>query len=122
MHILSRSPSEAYRRVELDARIAASARQDLTRICLEEAVAALGIALHSLERDPARVPGEPLARAHSILAWLASSVAADHPLRDHLRQFYGAQVALLARCMARPSRGELEQARTDLTDLLEAAA
>jgi len=121
MLLLSRDPADAYRRIELDARIAASARGDLTRICLEEAVAALGQALFALERDPARAPREPLVRAHGILSWLANGVASDNPLRDQLRQFYGALVALVSRNMVAPSREELAEASGDLSDLLDAA-
>ena len=38
MRLLSDNPAAAYRRVDLDARIEASASDELTRICLEEAV------------------------------------------------------------------------------------
>ena len=45
MHMLSQTPTAAYRRVALDARIEGAAGAALARICLEEAVAALGQAL-----------------------------------------------------------------------------
>ncbi len=122
MHLLSNNPADAYRRVELDARIAASASRDLTRICLEEAVAALGQALLALDRNSGRAPGEPLTRAHGIVTWLASGVAPDNPLHDQLRQFYGALAALITRNMARPSSSDLQQARSDLSDILAAAS
>ncbi|MGB3805587.1 MAG: hypothetical protein WA936_00140 [Erythrobacter sp.] len=122
MQHLSSNPAEAYRRVDLDARIAASGGADLTRICLEEAASALGHALHALSRDPKRAPRERLVRAHGILTWLAANVAPDNPLRDQLRQLYGAIAGLVSRNMIEPSPDELAQAHGDLIDLLAAAS
>lgn len=121
MHMLSRNPAAAYRRVELDARIEGAGAADLTRICLEEAVAALAQALAALERNPARVPHEPLGRAQAIAVWLASSVDPAHPLRASLVQFYGGQARALMRCITRPDAGLIAQVRGDFQDLLKAA-
>ncbi len=98
MQMLSRNPAAAYRRVALDARIEASGSGDLTRICLEEAMGELGRALISLERfeqDHREVCAMScagrvaLARAQTILLWLAKSVAPEHPLSASLKAFYG---------------------------------
>ena len=121
MYMCAHNPAAAYRRVELDARIEGAAGADLTRICLEEAVAALGQALAALERDPARVPHGALARAQAIAVWLASSVDPASPLRTSLVQFYGGQAAALARCAATPDARVIAQVRGDLLDLLAAA-
>lgn len=121
MHNLSQGPANAYRRVELDARIEAAPAEDLTRICLEEAVSALGQALIAIDAAPTDVPREALSRAQSITVWLSRSVASDHPLREALLSFYGGIAATIARNMGRARYGELKQAQTDLNDLLEAA-
>lgn len=121
MHMLSHKPAAAYRRVELDARVEGARAGELTRICVEEAVAALGQALAALERDPARVPHEPLTRAQTIAVWLASSVDPGHPLRASLVQFYGGQAVALQRCVAQPDANVIAQVRGDFVDLLEAA-
>ena len=121
MHNLSNNAHDAYRRVELDARIEASAGADLTRICLEEALAAVGQALLALAREPGRAPGPPLSRTHAILLWLTRSIAPDNPMRDQLRQFYGGLAATVVRSMRAPSPGDLAQVQEDLTDLLAAA-
>lgn len=118
---LSESAQDAYRRVELDARIEASDSGDLTRICLEEAIAALGQALLALEREPGRAPGPPLSRAHSILLWLTRGIAPDNPMREQLRLFYGGLAATIVSNLRTPSATELAQVRTDLADLLAAA-
>ena len=120
MQMLSQKPAAAYRRVDLDARIEASASGDLTRICLEEVVAALGQALVALERAPDRAPRDPLARAHGIALWLAQSVAPENPLREQLVQFYGGLSALIRRNMAQPRMSDITRARDDFEDVLDA--
>ena len=85
MHMLSRNPAAAYRRVALEARIEASGSADLTRICLEEAQAALGQALIALDRS-LTPPREPLTRAQTIMLWLAQSVAPWLTTRDDMAE------------------------------------
>jgi flagellin-specific chaperone FliS len=121
MQSLADNPAAAYRRVELDARIEAARAADLARICLEEAVAALGQALASLEREPRRVPHEQLTRAQTIAVWLARSVDPGHPLRTSLVQFYGGQASAIQRCLVSPQPALIGQVRSDFADLLEAA-
>ena len=120
MQRLSEKAASAYRRIDLDARIEASSGEDLTLICLEEAVAALGQALHALERSPDQVPHDALARAHGIAMWLARSVAPENPMRTAMVQFYGGLAATITQNRTTPSVRELAQARTDYADLLEA--
>jgi flagellin-specific chaperone FliS len=122
MQMLSRNPAAAYRRVELDARIEASDAADLTRICLEEAIAALGQALLALEREAETVPRAALTRAQTITLWLARSVAPGHPLRDSLVTFYGGLASQIAGNLLRARAEEIARVRGDLMDLLSAAA
>jgi hypothetical protein len=120
MQMLNRNPAAAYRRVALDARIEASGRADLTRICLEEAEAALGRALIATGRDqtPAR---EPLERAQTILLWLAQTVAPDHPLGTSLKAFYGGLAAQIAGQIHRADAAVLAGIRGDIRDILQVA-
>ncbi|MEO0698915.1 MAG: hypothetical protein AAFY81_04260 [Pseudomonadota bacterium] len=120
MQQLMASPAAAYRRVDLEARIEASASQDLTRICLEEATAALGQALIALERAPARVPRDGLARAHGIAVYLARSVAPENPMRRTLVQFYAGLADAIGRNLREARFAEIAQARDDFRDVLSA--
>ena len=121
MLMLARNPAAAYRRVELDARIEASSAADLTRICLEEAVGALGLALLTLERTPGATVREPLVRAQSITLWLARSIMPDHPLRDSLHIFYGNIAQQISLNLVQARADEIARMRTDLLDILIAA-
>ncbi|KPF63604.1 hypothetical protein [Porphyrobacter sp. AAP60] len=120
MLMLARNPAAAYRRVELDARIEASGSGDLTRICLEEAAGALGTALAALDRG-LPVPSHPLARAQSILLWLAQSVAPAHPLSASLKAFYGGLAGRAGASILQPDAQALSEIQSDIRDLLAAA-
>lgn len=120
MHMLSRNPAAAYRRVALEARIEASGSGDLTRICLEEALAALGQSLIALDRLQTP-PREPLTRAQTIMLWLAKSVAPEHPLHASLKAFYGGLAGQIGANILQADAGELVRIQSDIRDLLVAA-
>jgi len=120
MQMFSQNPAAAYRRVALEARIEASGRADLTRICLEEAQAALGQARHALDRGLA-APREPLTRAQTILLWLAQSVAPDHPLGASLKAFYGGLAGQIAGNIQQADAARLAGIQNDIKDILAAA-
>jgi hypothetical protein len=130
MQMLSRNPAAAYRRVALDARIEASGSGDLTRICLEEAMGELGRALISLERfeqDHREVCAMScagrvaLARAQTILLWLAKSVAPEHPLSASLKAFYGGLAGQVGEQILQADARAIAGIRQDISDLLDAA-
>lgn len=120
MQMLARNPAAAYRRVALDARIEASGSADLTRICLEEAIAALGQALTLLDRSQV-VPREPLTRAHTIMVWLAHSVAPSHPLFASLKAFYGGLANQIGATLQQADARAVAAIQSDIRDILEAA-
>ena len=122
MQPLMRSPAAVYRKVDLDARIEASRADDLTRICLDEAVTALGQALIALERAPETPPRATLSRAQSIAVYLARSVAPENPMRKALVQFYGGLADTIGRNMSEPNAAEITQVREDFQDLLNAVS
>lgn len=120
MQMLGQNPAAAYRRVTLDARIEASGSADLTRICLDEAQAALGQALIVLDRG-LTPPREPLMRAQTIMVWLAQSVAPGHPLGASLKAFYGGLASQIGANLLQADAGSIEQIKNDIKDILDAA-
>lgn len=121
MNMHSPDPAKAYRKVDLDARIEASSGGDLTAICLEEAVLALGQALLALERNPVAPPTEPLSRAHGIALYMGRTVDPDSALFEPMTQFFGGLAASIGANMRSPSAREIAQIKDDFADLLEAA-
>lgn len=120
MQMLSRNPAAAYRRVALEARIEAAGRADLTRLCLEEAVSALGQARTALDRGLA-MPREPLTRAQTIMVWLAQSVAPDHPLGASLKAFYGGLASQIGDNCRQADARSIGAIQRDISDVLAAA-
>ena len=120
MQMLSQNPAAAYRRVALEARIEASGSADLTRICLEEAQAALGQALIALDRS-LTPPREPLTRAQTIMLWLAQSVAPGHPLGSSLKAFYGGLAGQIGANLLQADAAFLARIQSDIRDILQAA-
>mgnify|MGYP003295848840 CR=1 FL=1 len=120
MQMLNRNPAAAYRRVALEARIEASGSADLTRICLEEALAALGQFLIGFARSQTPSRG-PLDRAQTIMLWLAQSVSPDHPLGVSLKAFYGGLAGQIGANILQADAGDLRRIQSDIRDLLEAA-
>lgn len=120
MQMLACNPAAAYRRVELDARIEASSAADLTRICLEEAAAALMQVLTAFERGLS-APREPLVRAQTIMLWLAGSVAEGHPLQASLKAFYGGLASQIGANILQADGSRIAAIQSDISDLLEAA-
>jgi hypothetical protein len=121
MQMHARNPAATYRRIELDARIEASGRADLTRICLEESLTGLGQVVAGFDRGLSP-PVEPLARAQSIMVWLAQSVAKGHPLEASLKQFYGGLARQIGASILQPDAASLRRVMSDIKDLMEAAA
>lgn len=121
MHMLAQTPAAAYRRVALEARIEASGGADLTRICLEEAWAALGQAHGAIMRGSLPVR-EPLVRAQTIILWLAKSVAPGNPLGASLKAFYGGLATQIGAQILQPQAQAVAEIRKDISDILEATA
>ena len=120
MQMLARNPATTYRRVELDARIEASAGADLTRICLDESLTGLGQVLAALERG-LPPPRDPLVRAQSIMVWLATSVAKGHPLEASLKAFYGGLAQQIGANIQQADAASLRNIIIDISDLRTAA-
>ena len=82
------SPREAYRRVELDARVTGSGSGQLVGLCFEQLTEALGRALFAHEHGNNRLKSQSLTRALSALTALQLGVGGDDGVAQALRHFY----------------------------------
>jgi flagellin-specific chaperone FliS len=84
-------PREAYRRSEIDARVEGGGNPaDLVRLCFEQAIGALGLAVIAHERKDAAARSKALTRALSAVTALDMGVDRSAPLADALLHLYGA--------------------------------
>lgn len=108
-------PATAYRRVALDARVEGSDGAELTRLCLEQALAEIARARGATDLSRRT---DALTRGAAALLALQEGVAPANPLRRALVQFYGGVRASLLGAIRAPGNAELAQAERDLAEVL----
>lgn len=85
---LQRSPQEAYRRVDFDARVAGADPRQLVALCYEQLVAALGSALFAAGQGDNALKSRSLTRALTALTALQMGIDPAQPLAPALGQLY----------------------------------
>lgn len=90
MMILARTPQEAYRRIDFDARVSASTPSDLVHLCIEHLVGAVGTALHAADRADNELKSRSITRALSSVTALQLGVTGEEGVSAALRQMYDA--------------------------------
>ncbi|WP_374526884.1 flagellar export chaperone FliS [Novosphingobium sp.] len=83
-----RTPQEAYRRIDFDARVAGADPRQLVALCFEQLTTALGSALFAAANGDKRLKSASLARALSALTALQLGVSDDQPIGPALMQLY----------------------------------
>ena len=90
MTLALRSPNEAYRRVEFDARVSGSDPRHLTELCYEQLIGSLGSAVFGQERGDNAAKSQALTRALSAVTALQLGVSGEGATPDALRHMYEA--------------------------------
>lgn len=114
-------PREAYRRSEIDARVEGGADPaDLVRLCYEQAISGLGLAIIAHERKDPTARSKALTRALSALTALDMGVDRSAPLADALLQLYGAARKAILDSVVSFDGEMLGQVRQDFIDIAKA--
>jgi len=114
-------PREAYRRSEIDARVEGGADPaDLVRLCLEQAIGGLGLAIIAHERRDPAARSKALTRALSAVTALDMGVERSAPLAQALLQFYGAARKAILDSVVTFDTGRLATLRQDFVDIAKA--
>lgn len=117
-----RNPTEAYRRIDLDARVAGGDQATLVMVCYETLTFSLSAALNAHQRGDNSAKSASLTRAMSALTALQMGIRQDHPLSAPLHQLIGAaRDAVLASVLAFDT-GMLERVRDDFHEIAQAMA
>jgi flagellar protein FliS len=88
--LASRSPNEAYRRVDFDARVEGSDPRHLVGLCYEQLVSSLGSAIFAQERRDNGLKSQALTRALSAITALQLGVVGVDKTAEALRHLYEA--------------------------------
>lgn len=86
--LLRRNPSEAYRRVDFDARVNGADARQLVDLCLEQLVGSLGSAVFAQKRDDNCAKSAALTRAVAALTALLMGVDTNAPTGPAFVQLY----------------------------------
>lgn len=114
------TPSQLYTRVDLDARIEGSSGAELTGICFDALIGALGRAAHAAGRGDRRDSVSCLARAATVLGSLQRSVDEQAEMGGVLIDFYGSISARLRELMKQPVETEIAALRVDVSEVAAA--
>lgn len=90
MMLQMRSPHEAYRRVDFDARVAGANPGQLVSLCYEQLIGALGSAVFAHDRGDNLLKSQSLTRALSAITALQLGVSGESSVAQALRQLYEA--------------------------------
>jgi flagellin-specific chaperone FliS len=85
-----RSPHEAYRRVDFDARVAGADPAQLVTLCYEQLISGIGTAIHAHANGDNALKSRSLTRALSAVTALQLGVSGEAPVAAALRRFYEA--------------------------------
>jgi flagellar protein FliS len=85
-----RSPNEAYRRVDFDARVEGADPRHLVGLCYEQLVSSLGSAIFAQERGDNSLKSQALTRALAAITALQLGVSGEDATAKALRHLYEA--------------------------------
>lgn len=88
--LAARTPQEAYRRVDFDARVSASNPADLVHLCIEHLIGAVGTALHAVEHGDNELKSRSITRALTSVTALQLGVSGEEGVSAALRHMYEA--------------------------------
>ena len=83
-----RSPHEAYRRVDFDARVSGASPAELVHLCYEHLVGALGTAVHAHGIGDNSLKSRSMTRALSAVTALQLGVSGESDVASALKHLY----------------------------------
>ena len=115
--LLNRDPSEAYRRVDFDARVQGADSRQLVDLCMEQVAGSLSRAIHAATRGDNGAKSAALTRAVSALTALQLGVDPDAPMADALLQLYLSARTTVLDCVLDFQPARLEHIRADFIEI-----
>jgi len=115
-----RSPHEAYRRVDFDARVSGAAPAELVHLCYEHLVGALGTALFAADKGDNALKSRSLTRALTAVTALQLGVTGETGVASALRQVYEAARRTILDSAIRFDSIRIEALRRDFIEIGEA--
>ncbi len=119
MHAI-RSPNDAYRKVDFDARVAGADPRQLVLLCYEQLGTALGSAIHAAASDDNARKSASLTRALSAITALQMGLDHTQPVAASLDSLFAAARRTVLDCVIEFDASALERLKTDFSELASA--
>lgn len=118
--LASRSPHEAYRRVDFDARVSGASPAELVHLCYDHLISALGTAIHANANGDNSLKSRSLTRALTAITALQLGINGAEGVAVALHQVYeGARRTILDNAL-RFDPERLGQIRQDFIEIGQA--
>jgi flagellin-specific chaperone FliS len=115
--LLCRDPSEAYRRVDFDARVKGADSRQLVDLCLEQVAGSLGRAIYAYATGNNSAKSSALTRAVSALTALQMGVDGEAPMGATLLQLYTSARTSILDSVLRFDDDTLSRIRQDFIEI-----
>ncbi len=115
-----RSPHEAYRKVDFDARVEGADPRQLLALCYEQLIEAIGSALSAHASDNNQARSQAVTRALAAVTALQLGVAGEGGVANALLQFYASIRSALLDCALHFAPGTLTDIRRDVAEVAAA--
>jgi len=115
--MMARTPQEAYRRVDFDARVSASAPSELVHLCIEHLIGALGTALHAAASGDNELKSRSITRALTSVTALQLGVSGEEGIAAALRHVYEAARRAILDSAISFDDARIIALRTDFVDI-----
>ena len=116
----SRSPHEAYRRVDFDARVEGANPGELVRLCYEQLTGALGTAIYAHEHEDNRLKSQSLTRWLAAITALQLGVDNTNQISSALNHLYQAARRTILDASVTFDVAKLSSVRQDFLDIAQA--
>lgn len=118
--LAARTPQEAYRQVDFDARVSGSQPADLVHLCIEHLIGALGTALHAAEMGDNGLKSRSITRALTAVTALQLGVSGEEGIAAALRHVYEAARRAILDSATDFDSVKIAALRTDFVDIGQA--
>lgn len=115
--LAQRSPHEAYRRVDFDARVKGASPAELVHLCYEHLVSALGTAIHAHGIGDNSLKSRSMTRALTAITALQLGVSGENAVSGALNHLYESARRTLLDCAVVFDSHRVETLRTDFIEI-----
>ena len=117
MLMLRQNPHDAYRKVQVNARILGSDPKDLVAICFEQVVSELGRAIRANETGDSGIRSDGLTRAIAAITALEMGLDRNNPVAGALEHLYSAARETILNCVLTFDSEALAEVRSDFAEI-----